>query len=1275
MFNKIKKNKFYNKLINNKNISTNFFDTINNDLKDLIIKDERFADYITFDLIIKESTKDNRIDKTIDEYYIYSLSDDKLKTFFKRLSNYEQIHNIDLTNIFNLLKEKYIANDGEFKNIISDLLYKTVSESFSPQIDYINNFVNLFNKDEKLELLKDENMFKFITFYSKSTEPYYGYKNFLSNIFNNIDNTKMKYVMYIKIFELMPKKNDVKSLFLESVRINLNNDEIVNLFQQENIINEFKFKGDNRTFNYELILDTIVETKDYEQKKELINNYFTGFESIYIYNLIANRNEKNSGDLKVDGQTIKAFYELNILKENVDDLIIKSCKDELLFETLEKYTNKQELLYKISKDVDIELLIDFTKKYNLNIYNEDFAKKFFQNDKYFEFLPHEFLDLLKYYIGNNNEMFFNKLKESENIEELLLNSYAQIDIDKLIIFAKEKNIDLCQNRFLEKYSSKDKIFALLTEKNCDLISIYKGKNIELFFSKLSLSNNKIEILFTNQLSIDEDNVLNKAITSNYFDEKEKNLIKEVIKINDKKIKEVLKSYIKNNYTEIPENRISVISELLNRIEISNSIEILNFRSELANQLLNTDNPIENLTRIENIFIKNNLPTVGKLYSVFEVLHPNFDKFNFDETSKISPVLKSKSKLGKKITIFADLLKASLGSNNRSLKEYIKSLEVGNKIYTLVINNKLNINELDIVNKQILENYANHLITLYNNTLEGKKEPFSISNSLDDNIITLKEAFLDTKDLPNKIVKMFCYFAGFETLDSLKQYMDTKIKLRENKNRNASKEKIILERGDLIKGIGKIEYLQNILQNGSVSKEYLGAYSSSDATPLDTDVSKITNVKETLSDTIKSTSSKDYGPIWLVLKNDGRFKTTRSNEISENNLQYDNQNYELFYTGKTGEDHYGIRTGFASSDIDYIVSEYNDPRINLEIAINGFYIPVYNLQNELIFTITDYENLRSKMAGRYYDINTYNFSPNLITNETLTIANNLQSNYENTSLEQQNILNSIKEAIKPLNLTLKDYSDGDLTEGSVELINTGSTGRGTNLLNDSDHDFIMKLDKNILLDPIKLQKLKETIINSFESIEYKTLTSQGDFRFTGVKVKGIENPIKLDITFMQKTNKINYSTDSAIKDRLNIIKENDHEKYNLVIANILLAKQMLKNAKVYKSKRSNEQQGGLGGVGVENWILNNGGSLVDAAKSFLDASNGKNFAEFKETYYIWDFGENYMSASSERTNYLHDNFVNNMSEEGYDKMKECLKNYLNNTLKEHKEDELESSILL
>ena len=86
------------------------------------------------------------------------------------------------------------------------------------------------------------------------------------------------------------------------------------------------------------------------------------------------------------------------------------------------------------------------------------------------------------------------------------------------------------------------------------------------------------------------------------------------------------------------------------------------------------------------------------------------------------------------------------------------------------------------------------------------------------------------------------------------------------------------------------------------------------------------------------------------------------------------------------------------------------------------------------------------------------------------------------------------------------------------------------------------------------------------------------------------------------------------------------------------------------------QGGLGGVGIENWILQNGGSFIDAANSFVEAANGRNFDEFKKVYQIWDFGDNHLAER--RGMYSHDNFVfNNMSEDGYQKMVQALKEYL------------------
>lgn len=106
---------------------------------------------------------------------------------------------------------------------------------------------------------------------------------------------------------------------------------------------------------------------------------------------------------------------------------------------------------------------------------------------------------------------------------------------------------------------------------------------------------------------------------------------------------------------------------------------------------------------------------------------------------------------------------------------------------------------------------------------------------------------------------------------------------------------------------------------------------------------------------------------------------------------------------------------------------------------------------------------------------------------------------------------------------------------------------------------------------------------------------------------------------------------------------------------MLAKKVLKEADVYKPNRGEFSQGGLGGVGIENWILQHGGSFEDAMNSFIECSKEKSFDEFKQTYHIWDFGDNHLAEK--RGLYSHDNFIStNMSEEGYHKMVEALLEY-------------------
>lgn len=101
--------------------------------------------------------------------------------------------------------------------------------------------------------------------------------------------------------------------------------------------------------------------------------------------------------------------------------------------------------------------------------------------------------------------------------------------------------------------------------------------------------------------------------------------------------------------------------------------------------------------------------------------------------------------------------------------------------------------------------------------------------------------------------------------------------------------------------------------------------------------------------------------------------------------------------------------------------------------------------------------------------------------------------------------------------------------------------------------------------------------------------------------------------------------------------------------------MLKKEGIYKKANSDKATcyGGFGGVGVENWILQNGGSFVKAMKTFLEAAEkAESFDEFQEIYPIFDFGQNHMSKG-----YRHDSYIRGISEKGYAKMKEVFKRYI------------------
>lgn len=781
--------------------------------------------------------------------------------------------------------------------------------------------------------------------------------------------------------------------------------------------------------------------------------------------------------------------------------------------------------------------------------------------------------------------------------------------------------------------------------NPELFNMFEKTNIACGFP---LDMSWIIPLFENSDSIKMSNYYRIKVISAYS------------KIQDVELQKAFKEYVMEFGTNIDVEKIEYVSEVLSRLSLSNSSEIFTFRKELATQILKSNNPLESLSKIEDVFIRNNIPTVGKIYSCFEILHPDFQGFNF-ESSMVSPVLKKSSTMSKKVTVFSDLIKSSFGSNNRSVNAYLKNIEFGSRLYESIKSGQIQFDSLGETEMRELNTFCSHLATLYNNTMKAKKsnETFKSTGYVLTDILELSKKLspdgtLDY-NLADRVIRMFCGFTGIDTLEQAKEYIERKVKTADSRNRNASSSDMVLEQGDFIKGIGGITYLRNILQNGSVSKEYLGSSAGSDATPLDTDISMIMSSDGTISEKMGATAASSYGPIWFVLKNDDRFITTRtSSETLE--AKRDMSKMEVFYTGVLGQGHYGIRTGFASSEINYIVMDNYDPRVGLEIAMNGFYIPVANKEGKIVFTPKDYDELRTKMSGlSYFDENNYTFSENLITEETEYFAQQIeQSNFE-VQAKRERINSIIKKSLEELGLHLKTNIDGDLTEGFVELIDTGSTGRGTNKPGDGDFDFMMRLDKTILSNPTRLNELKQTILRNLGRENYSELTGTGDFRLKSVQID-TDMSVDIDITFTEKTDKVSYSTDMALQDRLATIQKNDPEKYKYVVANILLAKQVLKKAEAYKPNRGEIPQGGLGGVGIENWILQNGGSFIDAAKSFVEAAEGKSFPEFQTTYQIWDFGDNHLAER--RGLYSHDNFVsNNMSEAGYHKMVQALKEYL------------------
>lgn len=800
------------------------------------------------------------------------------------------------------------------------------------------------------------------------------------------------------------------------------------------------------------------------------------------------------------------------------------------------------------------------------------------------------------------------------------------------------------------------------------------------------------------------------------------------------VKDILLKFIveEEHFTDktITPESISSITDIIRQIQDSNSLELRRLVEPLTRELIassgrqETDDEVsfdatsaeKKLDSIEKVFLQNNLPSLAKNLLVFSTLHP-VDRFRQqfidNKEGMVSPMLARASEIRPSYAytiMLRDLVKSGVESNSRELRQYLQELQTGQSIMDRIADGETDFDSLGADEQTQVRRFVNYLAAGHNQTVAGRKEVAAMdaqggvhgeedipegANWLyhdmpitSDTIARINRAMgvSDRHNASDRLVRQFAYFNGYENVADILDAMDQARNAADACNRAAAKQPFIIRPGDLIKNVNG-RYLDSMLENGTNCKEFLGASADSDGTPLDTDLT-LASAEATIAscNEIQGNPNGNYGYVWYVIHNTpDRFVTTRKLEDQPGGEletpKLTDSRMELFKTGAMSDSHYGIRTGIGATNIDALVIDTQQEFVDktaFRIVKNGFYIPVYNLKGELVFTPDDYDKLHAKLSGNHeYQTGQYRKAAPMDFIADAEHTRDINIDVAANSAEVQRKDNAIRAALakklEGTGLQFRDHIDDDLTPGFIEVSNTGSTGRGTNVPGDGDFDYIFRVDQSIITDPGRFATLSSQLLSAIvmdKDSEHRPGNRPEDIRTKHVHVDGMDDEVDIDITFVPRTDKVTYATEDSIRDYLSNF---EGEERAQVVKNIIAAKKLFKAHECYKPRHAGGKdeagkplaQGGLGGVGVENWILQNGGSLTAATRSFLEAAGVLDHPEatpvplqtFVERYPIWDLGANHMAE--EKGRYPHDNFTaNNLDEAGYQKIVAALLEFWN-----------------
>lgn len=344
----------------------------------------------------------------------------------------------------------------------------------------------------------------------------------------------------------------------------------------------------------------------------------------------------------------------------------------------------------------------------------------------------------------------------------------------------------------------------------------------------------------------------------------------------------------------------------------------------------------------------------------------------------------------------------------------------------------------------------------------------------------------------------------------------------------------------------------------------------------------------------------------------------------------------------GKKHEGFQI---ASDRQYL------KRLKFEIIKSGCYTPIVGQETgEVLFTPQEYDEMRKKVLGGVHGYENkasgerlaFDFSDSLEIDDSVLkklgldasfdeIVEDYDENERETTrinnaiamrmlgiIENSDLDESTKEVFRSASSSLSDINPfgGVMT---ANIFGTGSTARGVNEPGDGDYDYLICLDNRILSrdggkiarllnDGLRPESNRRTQGDSASSnLNIRGLKTNTDFLGVMHKTGEGSSEIEIDISIEAKNDRVRYSTNTILGqfyEDLSQQEASDDDRYKQVVANVRIAKKLLKKYGCYKKQKSagaKEGYGGIGGIGVENLILQNNGSLHDAAQSFVEAT--------------------------------------------------------------------------